>query len=264
MKKYFNVSFQYSENVYCANIAHAESAEAVEAHYSKKYEWCKVSEATAADVEEAQRRGKPIIEIESDKKTKTKQKKHESKTAWSTAHAWAIADELFPGDYAWDDNSSERAGYPIYRATSEDSRAYICDLNSCLEINYDDGSTCRICINATALEAERQQAEQVDNLRDRLAWYQGELDKETRQRQAAEEAARKAEEARALAQGELEDAREALADMEAERDDLAQSVENALQHAEDMEAEAQKLAAEVMRLKARLFDLMEAQQGRTA
>lgn len=76
MKKYFNVSFQYSESVYCANIAHAESAEAVEAHYSAKYEWCKVSEATAADVEEAQRRGKPIIEIE------TAQKKHENaKTA---------------------------------------------------------------------------------------------------------------------------------------------------------------------------------------
>lgn len=64
MKKYFNVSFQYSENVYCANIAHAESAEDVLAHYSAKYAWCKVSEATAADVEEAQRRGKPIVETE--------------------------------------------------------------------------------------------------------------------------------------------------------------------------------------------------------
>lgn len=64
MKKYFNISYQYSESVYCANIAHAESAEAVEAHYSAKYEWCKVSEATAADVEEAQRKGKPIVEIE--------------------------------------------------------------------------------------------------------------------------------------------------------------------------------------------------------
>lgn len=87
MKKYFNVSFQYSESVYCANIAHAESAEAVEAHYSAKYEWCKVSEATAADVEEAQRKGKPIVEIETPKKPKATQKKHESKTAWSTAHA---------------------------------------------------------------------------------------------------------------------------------------------------------------------------------
>ncbi len=75
MKKYFNVSFQYSKSVYCANIAHAESAETVEAHYSAKYEWYKVSEATAADVEEAQRRGKPIVEIEPAQKT------HESKTA---------------------------------------------------------------------------------------------------------------------------------------------------------------------------------------
>lgn len=191
-------------------------------------------------------------------------KKHESKTAWSTAHAWAIADELLPGDYAKDEQSSERAGYPIYRATSENSRAYICDLGDELEINYDDGSSQRITVRPEVLEAERQQAEQVDNLRDRLAWYQGELDKESEQRKAAEEAARKADEARALAQGELEDSREALADKDAECDDLAQSVENALQHAEDMEAETQKLAAEVMRLKARLFDLMEAQQGRTA
>lgn len=253
MKKYFNVSFQYSDDVFCANIAHAESAEAVEKHYSEKYEWCKVSEATAADVEEAQRKGKPIVEIETPKKTKAAQNKHESKTAWSTAHAWAIVDELFPGDYTRDDNSSERAGYPIYRATSENSRAYICDLNSCLEVNYDDGRSQRIYIDRDALKAEHQQAEQAEALA-----------REIQQRKAAEEAAQKADEARALAQGELEDAREALADKEAECDDLAQSVENALQHAEDMEAEAQKLAAEVMRLKARLFDLMEAQQGRIA
>lgn len=252
MKKYFNVSFQYSDDVFCANIAHAESAEAVEKQYSEKYEWCKVSEATAADVEEAQRKGKPIVEIETPKKAKAAQKKHESKTAWSTAHAWAIVDELFPGDYTRDDNSSERAGYPIYRATSENSRAYICDLNSCLEVNYDDGRSQRIYIDRDALKAEHQQTEQAEALA-----------REIQQRKAAEEAAQKADEARALAQGELEDAREALADKAAECDDLAQSVENALQHAEDMEAEARKLAAEVMRLKVRLFDLMEAQQGWT-
>lgn len=82
MKKYFNVSFQYSESVYCTNIAHAESAEAVEAHYSAKYEWCKVSEATAADVEEAKRKGKPIVEIETPKKPKAGQTMNENtKTA---------------------------------------------------------------------------------------------------------------------------------------------------------------------------------------
>ena len=35
MKKYYYVNFEYSENVFCVNIAHAESAEAVENHYSK-------------------------------------------------------------------------------------------------------------------------------------------------------------------------------------------------------------------------------------
>ena len=188
MKKYFNVSFQYSESVYCANIAHAESAEAVEAHYSAKYEWCKVSEATAADVEEAQRKGKPIVEIET-----------------------------------------------------------------------------------PAAEADTvRQAALIQVLRNRRDWLKEELaraldkmkDYEAAARKAQQEA-QKADEARALVQGELEDAREALAEKEAECDDLAQSVENALQHAEEVEEKAQKLAAEVLRLKAQLFDMMEAQQGWT-
>ena len=95
MKKYFNVSFQYSESVYCANIAHAESAEAVEAHYSAKYEWCKVSESTAADVEEAQRKGKPIVEIETPKKPKTARAEWESMSGEQqynalVAMAWTV------------------------------------------------------------------------------------------------------------------------------------------------------------------------------
>lgn len=64
MKKYFNVTFQYSETVFCANIARAESAEDVERHYSKKYEWVKVSEANEWDVKDALERGKPVIEVE--------------------------------------------------------------------------------------------------------------------------------------------------------------------------------------------------------
>ncbi len=61
MKKYYSVTFQYSEMVYCNNLAHAESVKAVEAHYSK-YPWVKVSPAAAYDIEDARRRGKPIIE----------------------------------------------------------------------------------------------------------------------------------------------------------------------------------------------------------
>jgi hypothetical protein len=63
MKKYFTVSFKYSETVYCSNIAHAETAEAVKAHYSK-YEWVEVRECEEYEVETARRKGMPIIEIE--------------------------------------------------------------------------------------------------------------------------------------------------------------------------------------------------------
>ena len=63
MKKYFAVSFEYSESVFCSNIAHAETAEAVEAHYSK-YEWVSVRECENHEVETARRKGMPIVEIE--------------------------------------------------------------------------------------------------------------------------------------------------------------------------------------------------------
>lgn len=63
MKKYFAVSFKYSESVYCSNIAHAETAETVAAHYSK-YEWVDIREAEAHEIETARRKGMPIVEIE--------------------------------------------------------------------------------------------------------------------------------------------------------------------------------------------------------
>lgn len=63
MKQYYKVSFKYSESVYCSNIAHAESREDVEAHYSR-YEWVSVEEAAAYEVETAQRKGMPIVEVE--------------------------------------------------------------------------------------------------------------------------------------------------------------------------------------------------------
>lgn len=63
MKKYYKVSFQYSESVYCSNIAHAETVEDVEAHYSK-YPWVSVSEAADCEVRAAQRKGMPIVECD--------------------------------------------------------------------------------------------------------------------------------------------------------------------------------------------------------
>lgn len=56
---YYSVSFQYSENVYCTNLA-TGTYEAVERQYSK-YPWFSIKEATPGQVEEAKRKGMPVI-----------------------------------------------------------------------------------------------------------------------------------------------------------------------------------------------------------
>ena len=55
------VSFQYSENVYCTNLA-TGTYEAVEKEYSR-YPWYSIKEATMVQVEEARRKGMPIIKL---------------------------------------------------------------------------------------------------------------------------------------------------------------------------------------------------------
>ena len=62
-RQYFKVSFQYSENVYCANIAIAESIDDVNREYSK-YTWYAVKPATEYDVQEAREKNMPFIAIE--------------------------------------------------------------------------------------------------------------------------------------------------------------------------------------------------------
>lgn len=59
--------------------------------------------------------------------------------------AWAIVDQIFPTDYAKDEQSSAGAGYPIYRSTAEGHfYDYICDLNDRLEINLSNGKTVNV------------------------------------------------------------------------------------------------------------------------
>lgn len=59
-----------------------------------------------------------------------------------TSHeeALQLAFRLFPYSTWLDHERSKTAGYPIYYATDVEN-AYICDLNSRIEINYDDGKT---------------------------------------------------------------------------------------------------------------------------
>lgn len=58
--------------------------------------------------------------------------------------ALQVAFRLFPYSTTLDSERSKNAGYPIYYATdygTEVDNAYICDLNSRIELNYPDGRT---------------------------------------------------------------------------------------------------------------------------
>lgn len=105
MKQYFNVTFQYSESVYCANIAHAETAADVEAHYSSKYAWVSVSPAADYEVEQARRRGKPIVEIEPQPTKET-----EDKQAWTAT----IYEKMYAALEARKDRSAWDKGVTLY------------------------------------------------------------------------------------------------------------------------------------------------------
>lgn len=59
-KKYYLVTFQYSDNIYCSNIAHGTEAN-VKKRYNR-YEWVVMRLASESDIREAQCKGKPFIE----------------------------------------------------------------------------------------------------------------------------------------------------------------------------------------------------------
>ena len=54
--------------------------------------------------------------------------------------AWQKAKNVFPFDFEKDESASERAGYPVYRATREsNNNSWISDLGTLLELNIVDG-----------------------------------------------------------------------------------------------------------------------------
>ena len=75
----------------------------------------------------------------------------------SVSAAWAKVNEIFPTDYNKDENSSARAGYPVFRSSVEYYN-YICDLGDRLEVNLENGETINIWIDATE-ETEAAAAE---------------------------------------------------------------------------------------------------------
>lgn len=75
----------------------------------------------------------------------------------STAKAaWQIVNEIFPTDYNEDTQSSERAGYKVYRSNIS-HYDYICDLGNRLEVNFSTGETVNIWID----EEEKAESAQM-------------------------------------------------------------------------------------------------------
>ena len=65
------------------------------------------------------------------------------------ADAWNVTNALFPTDYAQDESSSSRAGYPVYRSTADGHHYdYICDLGNRLEVNLSTGETVNISFDS--------------------------------------------------------------------------------------------------------------------
>ena len=78
----------------------------------------------------------------------------------SMAKAWEIANEIFPTDYAKDEQSSTRAGYPVFRSTAEGHYYdYICDLGDGLEVNLSTGKTVRIHVQPDPAPVEDKHEE---------------------------------------------------------------------------------------------------------
>ena len=74
--------------------------------------------------------------------------------ATNRASAYDIAFEFIPNSKQ-DEQSSSRAGYPVYRS-AENHLDYICDLGDRLEVNLSSGRTVNIWIEQTAAPEERE------------------------------------------------------------------------------------------------------------
>lgn len=79
----------------------------------------------------------------------------------SVEKAWEAANRIFPTDYMKDEQSSQRAGYPIYRSTADHVNAWISDLNCRLEVNIQNPDTKNIESTNIWIEEEPEIIETV-------------------------------------------------------------------------------------------------------
>jgi len=115
--KYYNVTFKwYDTDTYCSNIAKAECAEDVKAHYSKYDNDPIISEASSYEVEAAQERGKPIVtcphieapaEVEAEAEPEHEQTESENDEAQAEPFAITHNDQFNSTEIAFDGKPSE-------------------------------------------------------------------------------------------------------------------------------------------------------------
>ena len=70
--------------------------------------------------------------------------------------AWAEVDKIFPTDYQKDENTTERAGYPVYKSTADNTNAWISDMGCRLEVNLPDGKSVNIWIEESEEEQKKE------------------------------------------------------------------------------------------------------------
>ena len=78
-------------------------------------------------------------------------------TVTSIRDAWAEVRKIFPTDYEYSIERSERAGYPIYYSKASGVNTWISDLGNRLEINLPDGESANIWIQAPGGGHHQQQ-----------------------------------------------------------------------------------------------------------
>lgn len=59
----YYVTFKYSDNTYCSNLALAEDVETVKEHYGSKYPWHDIRPATDNEIAMAIRKDMPIVKL---------------------------------------------------------------------------------------------------------------------------------------------------------------------------------------------------------
>ena len=84
-------------------------------------------------------------------------------TVTSIRDAWAEVRKIFPTDYEYSTERSERAGYPIHYSKASGVNAWISDLGNRLEVNLPDDESANIWIQAPAEATTSNSTENTKN-----------------------------------------------------------------------------------------------------